>query len=63
MDTATRVQILDAIILVQDLTRVAVSISYDDNHYTRGTLNKWYMYKPESVKKNKTHKILRHYEI
>ena len=28
------------------LTRVAVSISYDDNHYTTGTSNEgWYAFK------------------
>ena len=27
----------NALSLVQDLTRVAMSISYDDNHYTTGT--------------------------
>ena len=38
-------------------TRIAVSISYDDNHYTTGTSN-GIMHKPESVNENETRKIL-----
>ena len=43
-------------------TRVVVSISYDDNHYTTGTF-KWYMYKPELFKENEKHKFLMNFEI
>ena len=40
-------------------TRVAVSTSYDDNHYTTGTfLTIWYTRKPESVQENEMQKIL-----
>ena len=35
-------------------TRVAVFISYDDNNYTTGTINKWYMHNQESVMENET---------
>ena len=33
-------------------TRVAVSISYDDNDYTTGAYNAWYAIKPKQTKPN-----------
>ena len=52
-------------------TRVAVSISCDDNHYTMGTstnwnidyTTKWYMHKPKSVRENETYEFLLDFEI
>ena len=38
-------------------TRVAVSISYDDNHYTTGTTHFSFMYKKNSMNKFKKKKM------
>ena len=58
-------------------TRVAVSISYDDNDYTTGKVinwemckkskfdhtNKWYMHNPAAVLENNTHKLQWDFDI
>ena len=46
------------LVSVRIWTRVAVSISYDDNHYTTGTYKGWY-----AIKQRNQHRKLIYYSL